>query len=165
MGTWRPAGAVIKASASKKRRLLSHMGPAVVFDGTEDLARRIDNESFDVIPDSVLVLRGIGPVGFPGMPEAGLIPIPRKLAVKGVKDMPRISGGRMSGRIRALCWGLLRMGILSRLMSKGENKGKKKTEHWSARRGMRGNRGLYMREVNQADLGADFDFLTAAGPS
>lgn len=96
-GNLAPNGAVIKASASKYRSLLSHTGPAVVFENSADLARRIDDPDLDVTKDSVLVLRGIGPIGNPGMPEAGLIPIPKKLAAAGVKDMLRVSDGRMSG--------------------------------------------------------------------
>lgn len=98
-GNLSPNGAVIKASASKYRHLLSHRGRAVVFAGPADLAARIDDPELEVDENSVLILQGIGPVGFlsPGMPEAGLIPIPRKLAEKGVKDMLRLSDGRMSG--------------------------------------------------------------------
>ncbi|PTB73354.1 dehydratase [Trichoderma longibrachiatum ATCC 18648] len=98
-GNIAPDGAVIKASASKYRHLLNHRGRAVVFAGPEDLAKRIDDPDLDVDEDSVLILQGIGPIGFssPGMPEAGLIPIPRKLAARGVKDMLRLSDGRMSG--------------------------------------------------------------------
>ena len=98
-GNLAPDGAVIKASASKYRSLLSHRGRAVVFAGPQDMADRIDDPGLDVDEDSVLVLQGIGPIGFlsPGMPEAGLIPIPRKLAARGVKDMLRLSDGRMSG--------------------------------------------------------------------
>ncbi|KAF7353739.1 hypothetical protein MVEN_01059300 [Mycena venus] len=96
-GNLAPGGAVIKASASKDRRLLNHAGPAVVFSDTADLAQRIDDPELHVTPDSVLVLQGIGPIGHPGMPEAGLIPIPRKLGALGVQDMLRLSDGRMSG--------------------------------------------------------------------
>jgi dihydroxy-acid dehydratase len=88
---------VCKASASKDKRLLKHKGPAVVFENSQDLALRLDNPDLDVTADSVLVLKGIGPIGNPGMPEAGMIPIPRKLAAQGVTDMLRISDGRMSG--------------------------------------------------------------------
>lgn len=105
-GNLAPGGAVIKASASKYTHLLSHRGKAVVFAGPADLAARIDDPKLKVNADSVLVLQGIGPIGYtaPGMPEAGLLPIPRKLAEKegggmggGVKDMLRLSDGRMSG--------------------------------------------------------------------
>ncbi|KAM3421783.1 L-arabonate dehydratase [Cercospora zeina] len=94
-GNLAPNGAVLKASASKDRSLLESSGPAVVFENTADLSRRIDSEGLQVTKDSVLVLKGIGPIGNPGMPEAGVIPIPRKL--KGVTDMLRVSDGRMSG--------------------------------------------------------------------
>ncbi|RAK96500.1 dihydroxy-acid and 6-phosphogluconate dehydratase [Aspergillus ibericus CBS 121593] len=90
-------GAVIKASASKDKRLLKHEGRAVVFENSQDLAMRIDDPELEVTADSVLVLKGIGPIGNPGMPEAGMIPIPRKLAAQGVMDMLRVSDGRMSG--------------------------------------------------------------------
>lgn len=96
-GNLAPDGAVMKASASKYRSLLSHTGKAVVFENSADLARRIDDPELPVTKDSVLVLQGIGPIGNPGMPEAGLIPIPKKLAEAGVKDMLRLSDGRMSG--------------------------------------------------------------------
>ncbi|KAJ5161324.1 dihydroxy-acid and 6-phosphogluconate dehydratase [Penicillium capsulatum] len=92
-----PNGAVIKASASKDTRLLCHTGPAGVFDNPRDLALRLDDPNLEVTADSVLVLKGIGPVGNPGMPEAGRIPIPRKLAPQGVTVMLRISDGRLSG--------------------------------------------------------------------
>jgi len=92
-----PDGAVMKASASKDRKLLQHSGPACVFENTADMAERIDSEDLNVTKDSILVLKSIGPVGNPGMPEAGLIPIPRKLGRQGVTDMLRISDGRMSG--------------------------------------------------------------------
>ena len=96
-GNLAPIGAVVKASASKDRRLLYHTGLAVVFESSEDLAARIDSDDLEVWKGSVLVLKNIGPIGNPGMPEAGLIPIPQKLAKKGVTDMLRISDGRMSG--------------------------------------------------------------------
>ena len=96
-GNIAPDGAVIKASASKDRRLLQQSGPAVVFENSADLADRIDDPDLDVTRDSVLVLKSIGPIGNPGMPEAGMIPIPRKLAAEGVVDMLRLSDGRMSG--------------------------------------------------------------------
>ncbi|KAJ9621214.1 hypothetical protein H2203_007266 [Taxawa tesnikishii (nom. ined.)] len=96
-GNLAPAGAIMKASASKDRQLLTHFGPAVVFENTAELARRIDDPDLPVTKDSVLVLKGIGPIGNPGMPEAGVIPIPRKLGSQGVGDMLRLSDGRMSG--------------------------------------------------------------------
>ena len=95
-GNLAPGGAIIKHSAATPA-LLSHEGRAVVFDSLDDLAARIDDPSLDVNPEDVLVLRNTGPIGAPGMPEAGYIPIPKKLAQAGVKDMLRISDARMSG--------------------------------------------------------------------
>ena len=95
-GNLAPRGAVIKHSAASPQ-LLQHTGRAIVFDGVEDMARRIDDPDLDVTADDVLVLRNAGPQGAPGMPEAGYLPIPQKLARAGVKDMVRISDARMSG--------------------------------------------------------------------
>ena len=89
-------GAIIKQSASSAH-LLVHTGKAVVFDSLQDLSARIDDPDLDVGPDDVLVMRNAGPRGAPGMPEAGYIPIPRKLAQQGINDMVRISDARMSG--------------------------------------------------------------------
>jgi dihydroxy-acid dehydratase len=96
-GNLAPGGAVMKASASKSKNLLKHSGPAIVFAGSEDMASRLDDPDLDVTASSVLVLQNIGPIGNPGMPEAGMIPIPRKLGSQGVVDMLRLSDGRMSG--------------------------------------------------------------------
>jgi dihydroxy-acid dehydratase len=95
-GNLAPRGAVIKQSAAT-RKLMQHTGRAVVFDSIEDLTARIDDPHLDVTPDDVLVLRNAGPKGAPGMPEAGYLPIPKKLGKLGVKDMVRISDARMSG--------------------------------------------------------------------
>ena len=95
-GNLAPGGAVIKHSAASPR-LLEHTGRAVVFDSLRDLAARVDDPDLDVAPQDVLVLRRAGPKGAPGMPEAGYIPIPKKLAARGVKDMVRLSDARMSG--------------------------------------------------------------------
>jgi dihydroxy-acid dehydratase len=95
-GNLAPGGALLKRSAATPA-LLQHEGRAVVFDGLADLAARIDDEALDVHAEDVLVLRNAGPKGAPGMPEAGYLPIPRKLARAGVKDMVRISDARMSG--------------------------------------------------------------------
>lgn len=203
-GNFAPHGAVMKASASKDRRLLKHRGKAVVFANSADMAERIDSPDLNVDKDSVLILQGIGPVGNPGMPEAGMIPIPRKLAAEGVSDMLRISDGRMSGTAGGtivlhvspesthpesifgvvqngdvvefdLEKRILRVGVsdeeLKRrvIARKAEIDGQASTQAanvspWAAKKKMRGYRGLYMRSVNQAEEGADFDFLTAAGP-
>ena len=95
-GTLAPSGALIKRSAASPQ-LLRHRGPAVVFEDVYDVQARIDDPGLDVSPDSVLVLRGSGPKGGPGMPEWGQIPIPAKLLAAGVTDMVRVSDARMSG--------------------------------------------------------------------
>ena len=95
-GNLAPGGAVIKQSASSDA-LRKHTGRAVVFDSVADIAARIDDPDLDVTKDDILVMRNAGPVGAPGMPEAGYLPIPKKLAQAGVKDMVRISDARMSG--------------------------------------------------------------------
>jgi dihydroxy-acid dehydratase len=95
-GNLAPKGAIIKQAAASPE-LLTHEGTAVVFDSVEDMVNRIDDPDLPVTKDSVLVLRHAGSIGHPGMPEAGYIPIPRKLAQAGVKDMVRISDARMSG--------------------------------------------------------------------
>lgn len=202
-GNLAPKGAVMKASASKDRRLLNHAGPAVVFKNSQDLALRIDDPNLLVHQESVLVLQGIGPIGNPGMPEAGLIPIPRKLAAQGVTDMLRLSDGRMSGTaggtvvlhispesvIPTSVLGVVKDGdiiscdaesrrltlevsdeeIARRLEESFEIRlsetGKLSAGQiaWEERKTRRGYRGLYERSVNQAEEGADFDFLTASG--
>ena len=196
-GNLAPDGAIMKASASKDRRLLSHTGPAVVFENSADLARRIDDPELPVTADSVLVLQGIGPVGNPGMPEAGLIPIPRKLASAGVKDMLRLSDGRMSGTAGGTIvlhispesalpespFGVVGTGDLitcdveqrilrvdisdeeltARLVERKRRAIESKNTGGRQGREKRGYLGLYERSVNQAQHGADFDFLAANG--
>jgi dihydroxy-acid dehydratase len=95
-GNLAPSGAIIKPAAASAH-LLSHRGRAVVFDSIEDLHARIDDPDLDVDADSVLVLRGCGPRGYPGMPEVSNMPLPAKLLRQGVRDMVRICDGRMSG--------------------------------------------------------------------
>ncbi|KAL4996176.1 dihydroxy-acid/6-phosphogluconate dehydratase [Aspergillus recurvatus] len=190
-GNIAPNGAVMKASASKDRRLLTHTGPVVVFENSADLAKRIDDTDLDVTADSVLVLKKIGPIGNPGMPEAGLLPIPRKLAAAGVKDMLRISDGRMSGTAGGTIilhvspesavpespFGIVRTGDLitcdvearklhleiSEEELKARIEARKAAAAAEENPRQRGYRGLYERSVNQAQDGADFDFLTADG--
>ena len=101
-GTLAPSGAVIKVSAASKE-LLSHTGPAVVFHGYADMRNRIDDPELNITKDSVLVLRDCGPVGVPGMPEWGMIPVPKRLIEAGVTDMVRISDARMSGTSFGTC--------------------------------------------------------------
>jgi dihydroxy-acid dehydratase len=95
-GSLAPGGALIKPAAASPH-LLKHRGRAVVFDSIEDFHARIDDPALDVDADSVLVLRGCGPKGYPGMPEVANMPLPKKLLEQGVRDMVRICDGRMSG--------------------------------------------------------------------
>lgn len=182
-GNLAPNGAILKQSAADQG-LLAHEGRAVVFENLEDLAARIDAPDLDVAVDDVLVLRNIGPKGAPGMPEAGYIPIPKKLAQRGVKDMVRISDGRMSGTAfgtiilhvspEAAVGGplaLVRNGDRIRLdaANRGlellvdETEMKSRRESWTpppAHAGSeRGYLKLFLDEVNQAEDGADFTFL------
>ena len=101
-GNLAPDGAVIKPAAMEAH-LLRHRGPAVVFRDYADMAARIDDEALDVTADSVIVLQHAGPVGAPGMPEWGQLPIPQKLLKQGVRDMVRISDARMSGTSYGAC--------------------------------------------------------------
>jgi dihydroxy-acid dehydratase len=184
-GNLAPGGAIIKQSAASAT-LMESEGRAVVFDNFEDLASRIDDPALDVAADDVLVLRNIGPRGAPGMPEAGLIPIPKKLARQGVKDMVRISDGRMSGTAagtivlhvtpEAALGGplaLVQTGDRIRLSVARRSLQLRVDEQELARRRQalppaspreedeRGYRSLFLRTVMQADAGCDFDFLRA----
>ena len=179
-GSLAPNSAIIKQSAASEN-LLIHEGKAVVFEGLEDLANRIDTDDLDVTKDDVLVLKSIGPKGGPGMPEAGLIPIPKKLARQGVKDMVRISDGRMSGTASGTIvlhvtpesyengplaivqdGDLIKLDVPNRridlkISEKEIAKRIKKKEKLSIKR--RGYNKIYMEHVTQADKGVDFDFL------
>jgi dihydroxy-acid dehydratase len=180
-GNLAPDGAIIKQSAADPA-LMEHEGRAVVFEDAQDLARRIDDEALDVAPDDVLVLKNIGPRGAPGMPEAGYLPIRRKRARAGVKDMVRISDGRMSGTAfgtivlhvtpEAAVGGPLahvRSGDRIRLSVGRRQLTLLVSDEELARRasdrpvvepaGERGYRQLFLRSVTQADVGADFDFM------
>jgi dihydroxy-acid dehydratase len=184
-GNLAPRGAIIKQAAADPR-LLAHVGPAVVFDGLADLAARIDDPALEVGPDSVLVLRNAGPKGAPGMPEAGYLPIPRKLAQAGVKDMVRISDARMSGTAfgtvvlhvtpEAAEGGPLalvrsgdriRLDVAARrielLVDEAELAARRAALPPPAPPPARGYARLHATHVLQADGGCDFDFLTAAG--
>ncbi len=183
-GNLAPGGAIVKPSAATPA-LMQHEGRAVVFDSLEDMAARIDSPGLDVTPDDILVLRNAGPKGAPGMPEAGYIPIPKKLAQKGVKDMVRISDARMSGTAfgsivlhitpEAAVGGPLalvktgdriRLDVAKRrlelLVSDAELATRRK--QWKAPKSRagdeRGYRKLFLDTVQQADRGCDFEFLT-----
>jgi len=182
-GNLAPGGAIIKQSAANAA-LMEHEGRAVVFENLEDLAQRIDDLNLDVQADDVLVLKNIGPLGGPGMPEAGYIPIPKKLALQGVKDMVRISDGRMSGTAfgtivlhvmpeSALGGPLacVQNGDRIRLSVKQREISLLISAHALAQRmkavpkvrpsAERGYRKLFLQSVTQADQGVDFDFLQA----
>ena len=182
-GNLAPRGAVIKHSAATPS-LLDHTGRAVVFESVEDMTERVDDPDLDVGPDDVLVLRNAGPVGAPGMPEAGYLPIPRKLARAGVKDMVRISDARMSGTAfgtivlhmapEAAVGGplaLVRTGDTIRLDVPGRRIDLLVDEAELDRRraslatrerpawARRGYARLFHDTIGQADEGCDFDFL------
>ena len=184
-GNLAPGGAIVKQSAASPG-LMEHEGRAVVFEGLDDLATRIDDPDLDVTPNSVMVLRNAGPIGAPGMPEAGLLPIPARLARQGVKDIVRISDGRMSGTAagtvvlhvtpEAAVGGplsLVRNGDRIRLSVRARELALLVDDAELARRAAaprpaaptaeRGYRKLFLESVTQADEGADFSFLRAAG--
>ena len=184
-GNLAPDGAIIKVAAASPD-LLVHTGKAVVFEDMEDLAARIDSPDLEVTPEDVLVLRNIGPKGAPGMPEAGLIPIPRKLARQGVKDMVRISDGRMSGTAAgtivlhaapeaavggALAYvktgDIISLNVEKRSLdvdlSEAELEARAKVMPFKTSDAKRGYAHLFHTSVLQAPDGVDFDFLRAEG--
>ena len=184
-GNLAPDGCVIKHSAADPK-LLRHTGPAVVFDGYDDLAERIDDPNLEVDAGSVLVLRGAGPIGAPGMPEWGLLPIPKKLLERGVRDMVRISDARMSGTAYGTCvlhvapeshvggpLVLVREGDEIELDVPNRRLELRVDERELSRRRAawrqpqppygRGYGAIFARHATQANEGCDFDFL-AEGP-
>lgn len=183
-GNLSPGGAIIKQSSADPV-LMEHEGRAVVFENAADLADRIDADDLDVTEDDVLVLKNIGPKGAPGMPEAGYIPIPKKLAKKGIKDIVRISDGRMSGTAfgtivlhvtpESAIGGPLayvhdgdriRLSIskreISLLVSDEELQRRRELAPMTPPTADRGYKKLFLDTVTQADQGVDFDFLRAA---
>jgi len=161
---------------------MKHEGRAVVFENAEDMAARMDRDDLDVKPDDILVLKSIGPKGAPGMPEAGYLPIPKKLARQGVKDMVRISDGRMSGTAAGtivlhvtpesaiggpLAWvqtgDRIRLDVekreLALLVSDEELARRKKEKPVTEPKAARGYLKLFLENVTQADKGVDFGFL------
>jgi dihydroxy-acid dehydratase len=184
IGNLAPRGCVMKPSAADKR-LLRHRGKAIAFDDYNHMAREIERDDLDVTPDHILVLKNGGPKGGPGMPEWGMLPIPKKLVKQGVRDMLRISDARMSGksygncilhvapesfvggplascrpatRLRVTC-----QGAASHLHPESELA--QRRERWvqEPRRYGRGYLALYSERVTQAHLGCDFDFLARLG--
>ena len=185
-GNLAPNGAVIKHTAAE-RRLLQHAGPAVVFHNYNDLEARIDDPLLPVTADSVLVLQDAGPLGAPGMPEWGMLPIPKKLHAQGVRDMVRISDARMSGTSYGTCvlhvapesfvggpLAFVRDGDIIKLDVPGRRLTLRVSdEELAARRASwtprevqypRGFGRMYAQHVTQADRGCDFDFLEGTAP-
>ena len=185
-GNLAPDGAVIKSTAADPR-LLKHAGRAMVFDDYNDMAARLDDPNLDVDADSVLVLRNAGPLGGPGMPEWGMLPIPKKLLKQGVRDMVRISDARMSGTSYGTCvlhvspesWiggplALVKTGDFIELDVPGRKltlqvtqaELDKRRAAWKpkARKYERGYGKIFSQHVSQADKGCDFDFLEGTAP-
>jgi dihydroxy-acid dehydratase len=181
-----PDGAVMKISAAE-RRLLDHEGRAIVFEDIHDLAARVDDPELDVDADTVMVLRNAGPVGAPGMPEWGHMPIPAKLLRQGVSDLLRISDARMSGTSygavvlhvapESAVGGPLafvqtgdriRLDVQARTLDVviDDEEMERRRAAWSppARKDQRGYRQLYEDHVLQANEGCDLDFLRGRAP-
>jgi dihydroxy-acid dehydratase len=182
-----PQGAVVKPSAASSE-LLVHTGPALVFDSIEDFKARIDDPALEVTPDTVLVLRGCGPRGYPGMPEVGNMPLPAKLLQAGIRDMVRISDARMSGTAfgttvlhvapESAAGGPLaqvRTGdvitldvpgrSLTLLVTNDELEQRRRAWRPDPPIATRGWSRLYVDHVLQADQGCDFDFLVGSSGS
>ena len=180
-GNLAPDGAIVKPSAATDA-LLEHEGPAYVFENIEDLKSNIDRDDLPVTPDTILVLKGCGPKGYPGMPEVGNMPIPAALIKQGVKDMIRVSDARMSGTAygtvilhvapEAQAGGTLALvktgdrirvsaskGELTLLVDETELATRRAAWAPDAPRVTRGYQKLYVDTVLQADRGADLDFL------
>jgi dihydroxy-acid dehydratase len=185
-GNLAPNGAVIKTTASDPK-LLRHTGKAVVFNDYNDLAARIDDEALPVDSTSVLVLRNAGPLGGPGFPEWGMLPIPKKLLKQGVRDMVRLSDARMSGTSYGCCilhvapesfvggpLALVRDGDSISLDAAARSLTLQVDEAELARRRAawkpptpryeRGYGAMFSRHITQADRGCDFDFLEGTAP-
>jgi dihydroxy-acid dehydratase len=186
-GNLAPNGAVIKTTAATPR-LSQHTGRAVVFKDYDDLAARIDRDDLDVDENSVLVLQGAGPLGGPGMPEWGMLPLPKKVLARGVRDMVRISDARMSGTSYGTCvlhvspeshvggpLAFVREGDRITLDVEGRRLDLNISEsEFGARRAawrkpatkyVRGYMALYSDCVTQAHEGCDFDFLSGTAPT
>jgi len=185
-GNLAPNGAVIKASAASPK-LLKHAGGAVVFEDYNDMAARIDRDDLEVDADSVLVLRNAGPLGGPGFPEWGMLPVPKKLLRQGVRDMLRVSDARMSGTSYGTCvlhvapesfvggtLALVKNGDLIELdverrtlnLKVADDELARRRAAWKQplRKYQRGYGAIFSQHVKQADQGCDFDFLEGTAP-
>ena len=183
-GNLAPDGCVVKPSACEER-LRVHEGPALVFDSYPEMKAAIDDEDLDVTPDHVLILRNAGPKGGPGMPEWGMLPIPKKILKQGYRDMLRISDARMSGTSYGACilhvapeshvggpLSLVRTGDIIRVdvpnrtidMLVDEVTLAKRRAEWTrpADRYERGYGWMFSKHIKQANEGCDFDFLETA---
>src|SRR6188508_325743 len=188
-GNLAPAGAIIKPAAASPQ-LIQHRGRALVFDSIEDFNTRIDDPGLDVDANTVLVLRGCGPKGYPGMPEVSNMPLPKKLLEQGVRDMVRICDGRMSGTAYGTVvlhvapeaaaggpLGLVQSGdwiqldVPNRSLTLDVPSDELAKREWSAAAAAayanptRGWERLYIDHVRQADTGADLDFLVGSSGS
>jgi dihydroxy-acid dehydratase len=186
-GNLAPDGAVIKPAAAESR-LLRHRGPAIVFANYDDMAARIDDPALPVTADSVIVLQHAGPLGAPGMPEWGQLPIPKKLLEQGVRDMLRISDARMSGTSYGACvlhvapesyiggpLALVKDGDTIAIdvdarrleLEVGDAELARRRAAWVAPEPhfARGFGALYQRHITQANDGCDFDFLEGTAPT
>jgi dihydroxyacid dehydratase/phosphogluconate dehydratase len=186
-GNLAPDGAVMKPPAAEER-LHRHSGPAVVFADYNDMAARIDDPDLDVTPDSVLVLKSAGPLGGPGMPEWGQLPIPKKILEQGVRDMVRISDARMSGTSYGACvlhvapesfvggplafvedGDIIELDVEARTLTLAvsDDELAKRRAEWQqpAPKYSRGYGSLYLEHITQANEGCDFDFLEAGAPT
>jgi L-arabonate dehydrase len=180
-------GAVIKPSAATPK-LMKHRGRAVVFENIEDYHARIDDPNLDIDESCVIVLKGVGPKGYPGMPEVGNVDLPEKLIVRGVKDMVRISDGRMSGTAAGTVvlhispessvgstlaivqnGDFIELDVEKRLLNLDvpEEEIMRRKAAWTQPEQLaeRGYVSLYLDHIQQADQGADFDFLTGKSGS
>jgi dihydroxy-acid dehydratase len=185
-GNLAPNGCVMKPS-SAEARLRKHRGPAIVFRDYNNMAAEIEREDLDVTPDHVLVLQNAGPKGGPGMPEWGMLPIPRKLVKAGVRDMLRISDARMSGTSYGACilhvapesfiggplafvqtGDHIEVDVARRLihLHVSEEELTRRRTAWTppAPRYERGYGRMFQEHIGQADTGCDFDFLEAGAP-
>ncbi|GLZ31831.1 dihydroxy-acid dehydratase [Lentzea sp. NBRC 105346] len=185
-GNLAPSGALIKPAAASPH-LLKHRGRAVVFDSIEDFHARIDDPDLDVDADSVLVLRGCGPKGYPGMPEVSNMPLPKKLLEQGVRDMVRVCDGRMSGTAygtvvlhvapeaaaggplaRVRTGDVIVLDVEARLIEvdvPAEELAQRTPNRDGFAAPRRGWERLYIDHVTQADTGADLDFLIGSSGS
>jgi dihydroxyacid dehydratase/phosphogluconate dehydratase len=184
-GNLAPDGAVIKHIAADPA-LLKHTGAAVVFDSYQQLSATIDDPALGITADTVLVLRNAGPVGGPGMPEYGMLPIPKHLLEQGIRDMVRISDARMSGTSYGACvlhiapeafiggplalvhtGDLITLDVAARSLHLHVDDAEltRRTTAWTppAPHYERGYGALYSSHITQADQGCDFDFLARPG--